>query len=179
MNTRATRLPVLIVTALLASCSSSPKPPASTEAPAAPHELLAPFAKLVGGTWTAAFNAEIRDEQSYSWVFGGRFLRSRHQVRSKTGEVVYEGETIYGVDPTTDQLVWWYWNSTGGHLVGTARWEDGVGQFEGENHGAPGQTQRVRTAVEFTADGWSSTTWYLGTDGSWVPRGQRAYRRPS
>jgi hypothetical protein len=163
---------------LLASCSSTPEPPSPAEPPPSPPELLAPFAKLVDGAWTAAFNAEIYDEQSFSWVFGGRFLRNRHQVRTtKDGQVVYEGETIYAIDPTTSQIVWWYWNATGGHIVGTARWEDGVCIFEGENHGAPGQTQRVRSTVEIGDDGWTARIWYLATDGSWALQNTRAYRR--
>ena len=162
----------------LASCTSAPQPAVLSAESVAPEELLAPFAKLVGGTWTAAFNAEIHDEQSYSWVFGGRFLRNRHQVRTtKDGQVVYEGETIYAVDPTTSQLVWWYWNATGGHIVGTAHWEDGICILEGDNHGAPGQTQRVRSTLEYEVDGWTSKIWYLATDGSWEPRNTRAYRR--
>jgi hypothetical protein len=160
--------------ALLAGCST---PAHTSTAPVAtPIEPLAPFAPLIGGTWSADFNADVHDEQQYEWVYGGKFLRNRHWVKTKDGKVVYEGETIYAWDERESKLVAWYWNATGGFVEGTVEWDRTKMIFEGENHAGAKQTERVRSSAEIRPDEWIATG-YFWKDGAWVPQGTRTYRR--
>lgn len=170
----------LVGIALLSGCSTTPSGGASSESPAAavvkPIAELAPFAPLVGGTWVAAFNPEVRDEQRYEWVYGGKFLRNEHWVKTKDDKVAYEGETIYAFDPRAKTLVWWYWNATGGYIVGTGKWDGATAEFVGENYAGPDQTERVRSRLELGAADFTATGWFW-KDGAWVEQGKRTYRR--
>jgi hypothetical protein len=159
---------------VLGACASG-----SSSAPSyafEPVPVLARFAPLVGGTWTAELNAEATDEQTYVWLYGGKFLRNAHRVTNRKGEVVYEGETIYAFDARGQGLVWWYWNSTGGHIVGTGAWNGARCEFEGENHAGPDQTERVKARIEVGAGELVRTSWFW-KDGAWVDQGTRTYRR--
>jgi hypothetical protein len=134
------------------------------------------FAPLVGTEWEAPLGAtELVDRQRFAWMLGGRFLRSTHEVRDARGAVVYAGETVYAWDVEEEALVWWYWNTTGGYVRGTALGEEGRVRAEGENRGGPGQVERVRTVLEIGEGGWtsSSSSW---TKGSWVEEGRSVFR---
>lgn len=136
------------------------------QAPAAdPLALLEP---LVGREWIADMpGGKFTDTQRFDWMYGRKFVRNPHQVRDAAGKVVYEGETIYGYDAAAKQLRWWYFNATGGFLVGTViEQPDGTLLFEGENHAAPGQTAKVRSSSRIEEEEWISTTWFW-RDGEW------------
>jgi hypothetical protein len=141
-----------------------------------PLGQLALFSPLVGREWVAAFPGnDITDTQRFEWVLGGKFLRNVHHVRA-SGKVVYEGETIYAWDQRAQRIVWWYWNSTGGYVVGTiAVREDGTLVADGENHGSADQIDRVRSTIRIGTDEWTS----VGTQqrgGQWVEQPARTYR---
>jgi hypothetical protein len=130
---------------------------------------LAPLAPLVGRTWITTFpNGALTDTQRFEWMYGRKFVRNPHQVKDAAGQVVYEGETIYGWDAGAGELRWWYFNATGGWIDGTVAVEDdGTLVFEGENHGGTGQTAKVRSSAHFEGDDrWLSTTWFW-RDGEW------------
>ncbi|MCK6446445.1 MAG: hypothetical protein L6Q99_08655 [Planctomycetes bacterium] len=170
----------LFVLASFVGCAApgrSPTPSAAASVePVTPIAELAPFAPLVGGTWSAPFNDKVHDEQCFEWVYGGKFLRNLHWVKDTTGKVVYEGETIYAFDPRERELVWWYWNATGGFIVGTAQWSGMHAEFVGENHAPGTQTERVRSTADLGDGEWTSTGWFW-KDGAWVEQGKRTYRR--
>lgn len=98
----------------------------------------------------------------------GKFLRNVHRVSDEQGRVVYEGETVYGWDPAAKQFRWWYFNSTGGWIDGTVAVEkDGTLVFDGDNHGGPGQTARVRSSASFDAQGKLHAKTWFAKDGDW------------
>ena len=136
-----------------------------------PIPELQPFAPLVGRVWVGEFpDGKAFDEQEFSWVYGGRFLRNTHKVKTPDGAVVYEGETVYAWDPKQETIVWWYWNTTGGHIVGTMKKEGEGWLFEGENHAPPPQPDKVRGLFRLTApDEWQSVQ-YFPSEGGWKER---------
>lgn len=136
-----------------------------------PIAQLQPFATLVGTTWLGTFpDGNAVDEQEFEWVFGGRFLRNVHRVRTADGQVVYEGETIYAWNPKEETIVWWYWNTTGGHIVGTMKETDEGWLFEGENHAPPPQPEKVRGMFRLTSEKeWQSVQYFPSGDG-WKER---------
>ncbi|HVT44705.1 MAG TPA: hypothetical protein VMT00_09965 [Thermoanaerobaculia bacterium] len=144
---------------------------------AEPSEKLVPFAALVGPRWVGAFpGGAMTDEQQFEWVFGGRFLRNTHQVRNEKGTVIYEGETIYAWDPKQEQLVWWYWNATGGFITGTLERRGDAWLAEGVNHGPAGQASAVRSEMRISGDSWESVS-YFSQDGGWKERFRMKFRK--
>lgn len=143
---------------------------------AQPIGQLALFSPLVGREWVAEFPGDsVTDTQRFEWALGAKFLRNVHHVRT-SGKVVYEGETIYAWDQRAQRIVWWYWNSTGGYVVGTiAIREDGALVAEGENHGAADQLDRVRTVIRIGTDQWTSAG-AQERDGKWTEQPPRTYR---
>ena len=125
-------------------------------------EPLQRFAPLVGTRWRAAFpGGELHDTQEFEWMLGGQFVRNVHRVTSDSGEVVYEGETVWGWDHEAERLRWWYFNSTGGQVIGDLVDQEGRWIAEGRNFGPEGQTSRVRSEMVVGADGWTSTSLFL------------------
>jgi hypothetical protein len=141
---------VLLCAALWAQ--DKPATPAGT----APGKLDA-FAPLVGHDWTAPLpKGNLTDTQRFEGMYGKKFIRNTHEVKTATGEVVYEGETIYAWDARSDRIVWWYWNASGGYLEGTASiGADGTISTEGENHGDRKQLDRTRSTIHITGDAWT------------------------
>lgn len=142
------------VVLLCGTLSAQDKPTTSPDT--APGKLDA-FAPLIGRDWTAPLPVgNLTDTQHFEWMFGKKFIRNIHAVKTVKGEVVYEGETVYAWDARSDRIVWWYWNASGGFLEGTASIAtDGTISTEGENHGDPNQLDRVRSTIRITGDGWT------------------------
>src|SRR5262245_31605183 len=106
---------------LVAAFQGDKSAPAAVE----PLEQLRPFAGLAGQSWVAALpGGKLTDTQTWTWAYGGKFLRSVHEVRDGDGKTVYGGETIYAWDAREEHLVWWYFNATGGFVEGTLMPED-------------------------------------------------------
>ena len=98
------------VVLLCAALSAQDKPAAS--AGTAPGRLDA-FAPLIGRDWTAPLpKGNLTDTQRFEWVYGKKFIRNTHAVKTANGEVVYEGETVYAWDSRSGRIVWWYWNAS-------------------------------------------------------------------
>ncbi|HVR42361.1 MAG TPA: hypothetical protein VMS56_02850 [Thermoanaerobaculia bacterium] len=143
---------------------------------AGPREELAPLAPLVGSRWVGTFpGGKLTDEQRFEWVFGGRFLRNTHQVKNEAGEVVYEGETIYAWDETDRQIVWWYWNATGGFITGTLKREGDAWIASGVNHAPESQTPAVRSEIRISDGSWESRSFFQ-RDGEWTERFRMTFR---
>lgn len=163
--------PIAMVLLLLGS------PLFAGDAPEAAPAALRPFAPLVGTKWVAPSpNGKTTDEQKFEWLFDGRFLRNQHAVRDEKGATIYEGETIYAWDPLTEKVVWWSWNATGGHIVGTITPAAGGWIAEGVSHAAKAQSPRVRGAVRaITPQSWELVQ-YADRDGAWVEQPAITYR---
>jgi hypothetical protein len=142
-----------------------------------PAPSLAVLAPLVGTDWVATFpGGKVTDTQRYEWVFGDRFVRNRHQVRTEDGKTVNEGEAIYAFDQRERRIVWWYWNTTGGYVTGTlTRDAGGALVADGENHGAADQLDRKRQVIRI-GDGEWTVTGAQQKGGEWVEQPARTYR---
>jgi hypothetical protein len=68
--------------------------------PAADPDKLDSLAPLIGRDWTAPLpNGNLTDTQRFEWMYGKKFVRNTHFVKTTKGEVVYEGETVYAWTP--------------------------------------------------------------------------------
>ena len=161
---------VLLCAAL--SAQDKPAPPVGT----APGKLDA-FAPLIGRDWIAPLpKGNVTDTQRFEWMYGKKFIRNTHAVKTAKGEIVYEGETVYAWDARSSRIVWWYWNASGGYLEGTASiGGDGTINTEGQNHGNPNQLDRTRSTIRITGDAWTFTPSYE-KDGVWNSEPMRTYR---
>jgi uncharacterized protein YndB with AHSA1/START domain len=135
------------------------------------------FAPLVGRDWTAPLpKGNLTDTQRFEWIYGKKFIRNSHAVKTAKGEVVYEGETVYAWDARAGRIVWWYWNASGGYLEGTASiGDDGTIITEGQNHGGANQLDRTRSTMRITADAWTFAPSYE-KDRVWNSEPMRTYR---
>ena len=87
-------------------------------APNAPENPLQPLDFLVGSCWSGEFqNNGGTDTHCFTSVYGGKFVRDTHVVKSKRPD--YSGESIYGWDPKQKHIVFWYWSSDGDIEQGT------------------------------------------------------------
>ena len=159
---------------LCAALSAQDKP--GTPAGTAPGKLDA-FAPLIGRDWTAPLpKGNLTDTQRFEWMYGKKFIRNTHAVKTAKGEVVYEGETVYAWDARSGRIVWWYWNASGGYLEGTASiGADGTISTEGQNHGDANQLDRTRSTIRITADAWTFAPSYE-KDRVWNSEPTRTYR---
>lgn len=151
---------------------AKPAAPAGT----APGKLDA-FAPLIGREWTAALpTGNVTDTQRFEWMYGKKFVRNTHAVKTAKGEVVYEGETVYAWDARAQRIVWWYWNASGGFVEGTASiGADGTISTEGQNHGGANQIDRTRSTMRITANAWTFAA-SSEKDGVWDSGPMRTYR---
>jgi uncharacterized protein YndB with AHSA1/START domain len=149
---------------------------AAASAGAVPGKLDA-FAKFVGHEWISPLpTASLTDTQRFEWMYGRQFIRNTHEVKTASGQVVYEGETIYAWDARAGRIVWWYWNASGGYLEGTASvGADGAITTEGQNHGGANQLDHTRSTMRITADGWTFAP-SSEKGGVWTSDPVRTYR---
>ena len=133
---------------------------------------------LVGHTYVGTFpNGDFVDVQTYEWVFGNKFIRNTHEVRNGEGKAIYAGEAIYAVDPKTGELVFWYWNTTGGFVEGSVAEEDGKLIAKGENHGQKGQVDEVRSAMWDIEPGSYKAASYFLKEGTWQEQWTMTFKR--
>jgi hypothetical protein len=142
-----------------------------------PSVGLSPFAPLIGQNWVSEFpDGKVTDTQRFEWVYGQQFVRNTHQVRTPDGRVVYEGETIYAWDAPRQEIVWWYWNSTGGYVTGTvAVRPDGALIAEGENHAPGNQLSRTRVVIRILGGSWTLEG-AQERSGTWTQQPLRTYK---
>jgi hypothetical protein len=94
--------------------------PARAQSPAPSPDLgnFKPMAFLVGSCWKGTFpDGKSTDEHCYEWLWGGKFIRDRHVVKSSRPD--YEGETVFAWDDTKKQIVFWYFTNQGFYTTGT------------------------------------------------------------
>lgn len=131
------RLASLIV-AGIALCGA-----AEAQPPAQPSEVLL---GLGGFCWQADIGDGATDTHCFSVARGGKLVMDVHKVRSRSSATVYEGVTLYRVEPETGAVRYDYYNSNGQLLIGYAK-RDGD-----------------RILFPDTPDGSADLVWYLGTD---------------
>jgi hypothetical protein len=152
--------------------------PAAQVPASSPKTALAVLAPLVGGDWRAPLpGGQLTDTQHFEWMYDQMFLRSTHHVDSADGKTVYKGETVYGWDARAHQIVWWYWNETGGYLTGTLTANpDGSLLLEGENHGPANQLDRTRQTIRIASASWTMETSQQQA-AQWTPAIMRTYQK--
>lgn len=106
------RLAGMIVGAL-ALCS-----PADAQTPPQPSDVLR---GLGGYCWEADLGEGVTDTHCFGVARGGRLVMDVHKVRSRSFAVVYEGVTVYRLEPETGAVRYDYYNSNGGLLSGYAK----------------------------------------------------------
>jgi len=90
--------------------------PLRADAPEAGH--FGPMAFLVGSCWKGTFpDGKSTDEHCYEWIWGDKFVRDRHVVKSAKPD--YEGETVFAWDASKERIVFWYFTNQGFYTTGT------------------------------------------------------------
>lgn len=142
----------LMFAGLLAGCAS-----AHAQTPPQPSEV---FFGLGGSCWEADLKDGVTDTHCFSVGRGGKLVMDVHKVRSRSGGVVYEGATLYRVEPASGVIRYDYYNSEGALMSGYAKRD--------------GQAIRFSDAPDKPGD----LVWYLGANAYEVgtaakPGGQR------
>lgn len=96
---------------------------AEAQAPLQPSET---FAGLIGACWKADIGEDlaggtITDTHCFSAATGGKVVMDVHKVRRGSGEVGYEGVTVYRLDRATGTIRFDYYNSDGDLITGSAK----------------------------------------------------------
>jgi hypothetical protein len=157
-------------------------PAVSDVATAQGNDLLPhfePLAFLVGGCWRGTFaDGKTTDLRCAEPVFGGKFLRERHMVRSANGGE-YRGETLFHWDAKAGRIRYTYWNSNGGVSTGTMELHGSRRVFPAERYaGSDGRMRQFRTVWEVKGDSaWVMTTEELRADGTWIAAWRIDFRR--
>ena len=94
--------------------------PAFAQTPPQPSEVLL---GLGGYCWQADLGEGASDTHCFSIARGGHLVMDVHKVRSRSYAVVYEGVTLYRVEPETGAVRYDYFNSNGDLLTGYAKRE--------------------------------------------------------
>lgn len=140
-------------------------------------EHLNDFAFLVGKDWITTFpDGKTTDTQRFEWLYDGKFLRNLHWVKSGDGKVMYEGETIYAWDYAKQRIVWYYFNTTGGHLVGFLKTAKDGYEYEAKNIAPTGQTSEVRGGMKFDNDSTFRSITYFKRGEEWQVQRSSVYK---
>jgi hypothetical protein len=136
---------------------------------AAPRSEYQPLAFLAGHCWKGEFpDGKITDEHCFSWIYGGKFLRDQHTVRSP-GKPDALGESIYFWDANDNRLEYLYIESDGGSSRGPGTTEPGAVVGPDTNVIQNGKTQVYRSRWQPSgANAYDVLTEFKGKDG-WVP----------
>ncbi|MGH8495984.1 MAG: hypothetical protein ACREVN_07590 [Gammaproteobacteria bacterium] len=144
---------------------------AAAETPASRFEALE---YLAGHCWTARFDNGRTDEQCYDWLYGGRFLRSRHVVDS---DPPYEGTTIFSWDPEKSRIRFHYFTSMGAVSEGYLE-PDGDAIRIPETHvGEDGKTTAMETSYRRSGEREYRVASREQTDEGWQEMWTLIYRR--
>lgn len=92
--------------------------PALAQTPPQPSEVLRGLGDYC---WQADLGEGATDTHCFSIARGGHLVMDVHKVRSRSLTVVYEGVTLYRVEPETGEVRYDYYNSNGGLLSGYAK----------------------------------------------------------
>ncbi len=105
---------------------------------------LEPLAFLAGHCWQGNFADGTVDTHCFEPVYGGRFIRDRHQVAM--GASIYAGESLYGWNAETGRVEYTYWNTSGGISRGSMTVRGAVLDFGDEVYrGRDGREMQIAT----------------------------------
>jgi hypothetical protein len=136
---------------------------------AEPIAALQPLGFLAGHCWKGTLrDPQTTDEHCFEWMYGGKFLRDRHVVRSP-GKPDYIGETTYYWDAEAKQIRFLYVENLGAVSQGTAeaapdgvffpnaRYVDGNGAMTYRSRWTriDGQTYEAHAEMQ-AKDGWTT-----------------------
>lgn len=136
---------------------------------AAPDPALEPLAFLAGHCWQGALpgTSDI-DQHCFTWLYDGKYLRDRHQVR-RGDKVVYEGESTYYWNSVAKQVEYFYVTAAGGHSQGKMALEGGALEFPETSLVTGGKEYGVRSRWTRAGDnGYDVLREYKSGD-AWVP----------
>jgi uncharacterized protein YndB with AHSA1/START domain len=112
---------------------------------------LQPMAFLAGHCWEGRFADGKVDTHCFESVYGGRFIRDRHEV--KGGAAPYAGETLYGWNAQAGRVEYTYWNTSGGISRGGMVPRGQVLDFGDETYrGRDGREIRIATQWQRIGD---------------------------
>jgi hypothetical protein len=126
-----------------------------------------PLVFLAGSCWKGNLpTAGQTDEHCFSWMYGGKFLRDRHTVRS-AGQPDHLGESIYFWNSEAKQLEYLYVESDGGFSRGVVSVQSDAVVFPPTPYIEEGHTSSYRSRWrEVGADAYEVVTEFQSGD-SW------------
>ncbi|MBP1644301.1 MAG: hypothetical protein H6Q03_2970 [Acidobacteria bacterium] len=133
-----------------------------SEAPTAPtapavEGPLAALAPLAGSCFLGTFaDGKTRDFICYEWMWGGKFLRSRHRVIGGAGP--YAGETVISYDAASGKLAFDYYNSAGGIVRGQFEVTADGFDFPAEKVQMQGAPAELRSTWRWTEGGYRAVS---------------------
>lgn len=139
------------------------------------QDHYAPLAFLAGSCWKGDLpqqgSLKQSDEHCFSWVYGQRFLRDVHTVRSSDSRPDYVGETTFFWDAAAQQLRYLYIENQGGEGQGAVEAQGDALVFPETDEVEDGKTQAYRSrwqrtgtdaydvVTEFKINGVWKTAW--------------------
>jgi hypothetical protein len=93
---------------------------AHAQAPREPGEV---FKSLTGSCFVTQMDDQgpNTDTHCFEVAVGGKMVTDTHKVRTPDGKVVYEGVSVYLLDKASGEVVYEYFYSVGGKLIGYGR----------------------------------------------------------
>ncbi len=134
----------LLALGLVACASAEAQPPLQ------PSEVLL---GLGDNCWRADLGSGTTDTHCFSVARGGKVVMDVHKVRTRSGGVVYEGATLYRLEPSSGVVRYDYYNSNGDLLSGYAKRDGQTIRFPDKADGAGDLVWRLKPESYETSQG--------------------------
>jgi hypothetical protein len=137
---------------------------------------FAPLEFLVGNCWVGKFgDGKTTDEHCFEWKYGRHFIRDHHVVRGADGAQVYEGETLYGWNPATKEIMWRYVSVEGLIMDGTVARQDDKLVFPAR-YPTPAGVTESKAVWTVRADGYTAVS-SVRSEAGWKEQFRVEFRR--
>jgi hypothetical protein len=134
-----------------------------------PDPAYHPLAFLAEHCWKGAFpGGKQSDEHCFSWVYGGKFLRDRHTLRTE-GKPSGKGESIYFWNSAAKQLEYLYIESDGGFSRGPVSVENNALVFPDTTFVENGKTMVYRSRWQHSGTNAYDVVTEFKSKEAWVP----------
>lgn len=138
-------------------------------ASADPDPGYQPLAFLAEHCWKGAFpGGKQTDEHCFNWVYGGKFLRDRHTLRTE-GKPDAKGESIYFWDSAAKRLEYLYIESDGGFSRGPVSVDSGALVFPDSTFVEEGKTLVYRSRWQRSGNNAYDVVTEFKAKEAWVP----------
>jgi len=128
-----------------------------------------PLAFLAEHCWKGAFpGGKQTDEHCFSWVYGGKFLRDRHTLRTE-GKPDATGESIYFWDSAAKRLEYLYIESDGGFSRGPVSVDSNALVFPDTTFVEDGKTMVYRSRWQRSGNNAYDVVTEFKSKEAWVP----------